>query len=126
MLAHTLLPLPFIILLLALTHVVGAKVLTTNIFEDYTYFWMQPPLPPERVGLGTGGKREIKGFRTVTFHGYRLFILPGTIINAVSIAILSTSLSFITSLALAPTVARCQLHVSNLIDKFHPPPPYST
>lgn len=36
---------------------VGAKVLTTNIFEDYTYFWMQPPLPPERVGLGTGEAR---------------------------------------------------------------------
>lgn len=37
---------------------VGAKVLTTNIFEDYTYFWKQPPLPPERVGWvqEAGGK----------------------------------------------------------------------
>lgn len=38
---------------------VVAKALTADIFEDYAYFWIQPPLPPNwTVRRGEGGETK--------------------------------------------------------------------
>lgn len=56
MLAHTLVPLPLYNFAIGFNTCGWAKALTTGIFEDYTYFWMQSSLPSNWT-VRRGGKK---------------------------------------------------------------------